>query len=78
MSDLSRSRKIGALVVIYLGHFGDWLEELLMRYLNAKWVPGGDPSKMWERALRRHSREVAGQTYTKIDEGWEDVGSLLY
>ena len=78
MSDLSWIRKVGVLAVLHLAYFAEWLEEMLMSRMGAKWVPGGDPTKIWERALRRHARTVSGQEEAEKDEGWEEAGSMLY
>ena len=83
-SGFSAVQKLGVLFVIWLAFFGDWLEEELMRLMRARWVPGGDPQRIWERALKRQytlAKCKAGGTQGDGGgemEGWEEVGSLLY
>lgn len=69
--------------VLWVTYAADLLEEMVFHLVKARFVPGREPWKIWERALRR--------TYSKDDEtahekgsetgstdSWEDVGSVLY
>ena len=75
VSDITISQKFWMLMIVYLAFLGSWLEELVIRHLKARWVPGGAPERIWERALRRQYEQAQG---ARGKEGWEEQGSLLY
>ncbi|ORX39313.1 hypothetical protein BD324DRAFT_619232 [Kockovaella imperatae] len=77
-SGLSISHKVGVIFVVWSAFVADWLEEGIMGLMKARWVPGGDPQRIWERAFRRLYIQYGGGFLAKQSEGWEEVGSLLY
>jgi len=62
--------------VVYTAHLANWAEEAVMWKIRAKYVEGGEPWKVWERALRRLYRIDTGDK--AHGEGWEDLGSVMY
>ena len=64
--------------VVAMTFFASWAEERVMYLLSARFVEGGEPWKVWERALRRMYVDGTSQESETIQEGWEDLGSLRY
>lgn len=63
--------------IVRMSFFGSWAEEAVMWKISAKYVDGGEPWKIWERALKRLYKE-AGAMNEVEREGWEDLGSVRY
>ena len=89
LSSLPISSQIRILVIASLAFFGDWVNEQVLYLIQAKFVPGSEPWKVWERALKRQykeGRKVRGDDEGEEDcvedggesEGWEDLGSVQY
>jgi len=63
--------------IINMAYFASWAEEAVMWKISAKYVDGGEPWKVWERALRRLFAGAEGGKEREA-EGWEDLGSVRY
>lgn len=61
--------------VLYTTYLAARAEESIMHLISARFVSGGAPWEVWERALKRQYREKTGG----LDmEDWEVVGSVQY
>lgn len=74
--------RLWLIYVVYMAYFGSWAEEGIMHLIRARFVPGSEPWKIWERALRRlyiqADEEAQGEKSELEKEGWEDLGSMQY
>lgn len=70
--------QLRVLVVVALFTFTEMLEERIMRAVGAVFVPGREPWKIWERALRRLYVSEGIEEDGKVGKAEvEDLGSIL-
>lgn len=68
-------------LIIKWTQFGAWAEEGVMYKINARFVPGSEPWKVWDRALTKHYATEDGAIEadsSDTEEPWEVVGSMTY
>jgi hypothetical protein len=78
--DFSFTDRFRVLMIVYLAHTADLVEERIMRLLGATFVEGREPWKLWERALRRQWQDVDA-SIDADNEAWtvvekDDLGSI--
>lgn len=83
LTGLSYWERLQVLWVLWVTYLADWLEEMVFYLVNARFVSGREPWKIWERALRRTYKtglDVHGEDESDSDStgSWEDIGSVLY